>query len=130
MKKGGKQILNLAEGDEAFLCIPATGDRVALIGENKKLLVFELEEIPVMSRGKGVKLLGGKGAKLADATVFNAEDGLTWLDGAGRRFNLDDWLLWTAKRAQAGKMAPRGFPRSLRFSPRGSEFLASQAKAE
>jgi topoisomerase-4 subunit A len=130
LKKGGKQILNLAEGDEAFLCIPATGDRVALIGENKKLLVFELEEIPVMSRGKGVKLLGGKGAKLADATVFNAEDGLTWLDGAGRRFNLDDWLLWTAKRAQAGKMAPRGFPRSLRFSPRGSEFLASQAKAE
>jgi topoisomerase IV subunit A len=129
MKKGGKQILNLAEGDEAFLCIPATGDRVALIGENKKLLVFELEEIPVMSRGKGVRLLGGKGAKLADATVFNAEDGLTWLDGAGRRFNLDDWHLWTAKRAQAGKMAPRGFPRSLRFAPRGSEFLASQAKA-
>lgn len=129
-KKGGKQILNLVDGDEALLCIPAMGDRCALIGENKKLLVFPADEIPVMSRGKGVRLLGGKGAELADATIFNAEDGLSWLDGAGRRFNLDDWELWTAKRAQAGKMAPRGFPRSLRFAPRGSEFLASQAKSE
>ena len=130
MKKGGKQILNLMEGDEALLCIPAMGDMCALIGEHKKLLVFPLEDIPMMSRGKGVRLMGGKGARLADATTFSAEDGLTWLDGAGRRFNLDDWQLWTAKRAQAGKMAPRGFPRSLRFAPRGSEFLASQAKAE
>ena len=62
--------------------------------------------------------------------VFLAAPGLTWLDGAGRRHSLEDWKLWTAKRAQAGKMAPRGFPRSLRFAPRGSEFLASQAKAE
>ncbi|MED5548375.1 MAG: DNA topoisomerase IV subunit A [Pseudomonadota bacterium] len=130
MKKGGKQILNLMAGDEALLCIPAMGDTCALIGENKKLLVFPLEEIPQMSRGKGVRLMGGKGARLADATTFSAEEGLTWLDGAGRRFNLEDWQLWTAKRAQAGKMAPRGFPRSLRFAPRGSEFLASQAKAE
>ena len=129
-KKGGKQILNLVDGDEALLCIPAMGDRCALIGENKKLLVFAADEIPVMSRGKGVRLLGGKGADLADATIFNAEDGLSWLDGAGRRFNLDDWEMWTAKRAQAGKMVPRGFPRSLRFAPRGSEFLASQAKSE
>ena len=130
MKKGGKQILNIQPGDEALLCIPAMGDMCALIGENKKLLIFPLEEIPQMSRGKGVRLMGGKGAKLADATTFSAEDGLTWLDGAGRRFNLEDWQLWTAKRAQAGKIAPRGFPRSLRFAPRGSEFLASQAKAE
>ena len=130
MKKGGKQILNLMAGDEALLCIPAMGDSCALIGENKKLLVFPLEEIPQMSRGKGVRLMGGKGARLADPTTFAAEEGLTWLDGAGRRFNLEDWQLWTAKRAQAGKMAPRGFPRSLRFAPRGSEFLASQAKAE
>ena len=129
-KKGGKQILNLVDGDEALLCIPAMGDRCALVGENKKLLVFAADEIPMMSRGKGVRLLGGKGAELADATIFSAEEGLTWLDGAGRRFNLEDWELWTAKRAQAGKMAPRGFPRSLRFAPRGSEFLASQAKSE
>ncbi len=130
MKKAGKQILNLVDGDEALLCIPAMGDRCALIGENKKLLVFGADEIPMMTRGKGVRLLGGKGAKLADATLFSAEEGLTWLDGAGRRFSLEDWHLWTAKRAQAGRMAPRGFPRSLRFAPRGSEFLASQAKSD
>ena len=130
MKKAGKQILNLVDGDEALLCIPASGDRCAVIGQNKKLLVFAADEIPVMSRGKGVRLLGGKGAQVADVTIFPAEDGLTWLDGAGRRFTLDDWQLWTAKRAQAGKLAPRGFPRSLRFAPRGSEFLASQAKSE
>jgi topoisomerase-4 subunit A len=130
MKKGGKQILNLIDGDEALLCIPAMGDRCAVIGENKKLLAFALDEIPQMTRGKGVRLLGGKGAKLADATVFSSEDGLSWLDGAGRRHNLDDWVMWMAKRAQAGKIVPRGFPRSLRFAPRGSEFLASQAKAQ
>lgn len=130
MKKGGKQILNLVDGDEALMCIPALGDHCALIGENKKLLAFPIEDLPQMTRGKGVRLLGGKGAKLADATVFNAEDGLSWLDGAGRRHVLDDWQLWLAKRAQAGKMAPRGFPRSLRFAPRGSEFLASQAKTD
>jgi topoisomerase-4 subunit A len=130
MKKGGKQILNLADGDEALLCIPAMGDRCAVIGANKKLLTFPLDEIPQMSRGKGVRLLGGKGAQLSDATVFSSEDGLSWLDGAGRRHTLDDWELWMAKRAQAGKMIPRGFPRSLRFAPQGSEFLASQAKAQ
>lgn len=130
MKKAGKQILNLVDGDEALLCIPAMGDSCAVIGQNKKLLVFGADEIPMMARGKGVRLLGGKGAQLADVTIFSSEDGLSWLDGAGRRFNLDDWQLWTAKRAQAGKLAPRGFPRSLRFSPRGSEFLASQAKTE
>tara|TARA_R110000868_G_scaffold2321_1_gene17146 strand:+ start:5374 stop:7650 length:2277 start_codon:yes stop_codon:yes gene_type:complete len=128
--KGGKQILNLSAGDEALLCIPAMGDQVAVIGENKKLLVFPLEEIPTMTRGKGVRLLGGKGAVVADATVFSSEDGLTWLDGAGRRHGLEDWKMWGGKRAQAGRMAPRGFPRSLRFAPRGSEFLASQAKAQ
>ncbi|MDG1418065.1 MAG: DNA topoisomerase IV subunit A [Maricaulis sp.] len=129
-KKGGKQILNLIDGDEAMLCIPAIGDRCAVIGKNKKLLVFALDDIPVMTRGKGVKLLGGKGAQVAHVTVFAAEDGLSWLDGAGRRHQMEDWEMWSAKRAQAGKMAPRGFPRSLMFAPRGTEFLASQAKTD
>ncbi|MFS2317758.1 DNA topoisomerase IV subunit A [Maricaulis sp. D1M11] len=128
MKKGGKQVLNLVDGDEALLCIPAAGDSCALIGENKKLLVFAADEIPVMTRGKGVRLLGGKGARLSDATTFDAKDGLVWIDGAGRRYAPDDWHLWQAKRAQAGKMAPRGFPRSLRFMPKGTEFLASPVK--
>jgi len=129
-KKGGKQILNLVDGDEALLCIPAMGDHCGVIGKNKKLLAFPLDDIPVMTRGKGVRLLGGKGAQLADVTVFNAEEGLSWLDGAGRRHALEDWQNWLAKRAQAGRMVARGFPRSLRFAPVGSEFLASQVKSD
>jgi topoisomerase-4 subunit A len=129
-KKGGKQILNLVDGDEALLCIPAFGDYCGVIGENKKILIFPLSDIPTMTRGKGVRLLGGKGANVADVTVFDGEEGLSWLDGAGRRHMLDGWKDWLAKRAQAGKLVPRGFPRSLRFAPKGSEFLASQEKSE
>ena len=124
-KRGGKQVLNVGD-EEAIVCTPVAGDRIALIGENKKLLVFTMDEIPVMTRGKGVKLLGGKGARLSDAIVFSAEEGLFWIDGAGRRHAADGWEAYQAKRAQAGRIAPRGFPRSLRFSPRmgASERLA------
>jgi topoisomerase-4 subunit A len=126
MKKGGKQVLNVGEG-EAIVCIPAHGDTVAVLGTNKKLLVFALEEIPEMTRGKGVRLLGGKGAELADATVFSAEEGLSWIDGAGRRQSLPDWQNWSGKRAQAGRMQPKGLPKNQKFAPRDPAIVARAA---
>jgi len=117
-KKAGKQVLNVPVEGEAMCAAPADGDRVAVLGSNRKLLVFPLSEIPEMTRGKGVKLLGGKGAKLADVTVFAAEEGLAWIDGAGRRHGVEDWALYEAKRAQAGRIAPKGFSKANRFDAR------------
>ena len=98
-----------------------------MLGQNKKLIIFPLDELPEMTRGKGVRLLGGKGALLADATVFKAEEGLSWIDGAGRRQSADDWRNWLGKRAQAGKVQPKGFPKTSRFSPRDPAVMARVA---
>src|SRR5690606_27869832 len=105
--------------DEAKVCVPAEGDMVATVGDNRKMLVFPLAEINEMTRGKGVILQRIKGGKLVDARVFSEADGLTWLDAAGRTFtlNLRDLGDWIGQRAQAGKIVPKGFPRSNRFGP-------------
>ena len=115
----GRQVLNVSEPDEAKVCIPVDGDQVAIIGENRKLLVFALDQINEMSRGKGMILQRFKGGGLSDVRVFKKADGLTWLDSAGRTFTLTwrelrDWL---GVRAQAGRLAPKGFPRSNKFGP-------------
>ncbi|MFA9441988.1 MAG: DNA topoisomerase IV subunit A [Hyphomicrobium sp.] len=115
----GRQVLNVSEPDEAKVCIPVDGDQVAIIGENRKLLVFALDQINEMSRGKGMILQRFKGGGLADVRVFKKADGLTWLDPAERTFTLTwrelrDWL---GVRAQAGRLAPKGFPRSNKFGP-------------
>ncbi len=113
----GKQVLNVSEPDEAKVCVPADGDMVASVGENRKLLVFALEEVNELSRGKGVILQRLKGSALSDLRVFAASDGLTWLDAAGRTFtvSLADLEDWHGVRAQAGRIVPRGFPRSNSF---------------
>ena len=115
----GRQVLNVTEPDEAKVCVPAAGDMVATIGENRKMLVFPLAEVNEMTRGKGVILQRIKDGKLADARVFSGKHGLTWLDTAGRTFTLpmSDLGEWIGQRAQAGKIAPKGFPRSNRFGP-------------
>ncbi len=115
----GRQVLNVSEPDEAKVCIPVDGDQVAIIGENRKLLVFALDQINEMSRGKGMILQRFKGGGLSDVRVFKKADGLTWLDPAERTFTLTwrelrDWL---GVRAQAGRLAPKGFPRSNKFGP-------------
>ena len=115
----GRQVLNVSEPDEAKVCIPVDGDQVAIIGENRKLLVFALDQINEMSRGKGMILQRFKGGGLSDVRVFKKTVGLTWLDPAGRTFTLTwrelrDWL---GVRAQAGRIAPKGFPRSNKFGP-------------
>ena len=115
----GKQVLNVSEGEEARFVVPVDGDSVATIGDNRKLLVFPLSEVNEMARGKGVILQRIKDGVLSDARVFHAETGLTWADSAGRTFTLAGKELaeWQGQRAQAGKLAPKGFPRSNKFGP-------------
>jgi topoisomerase-4 subunit A len=113
----GKQVLNVSLPEEAKACVPVTGDSVAVIGENRKMLVFPLDEVNEMTRGKGVRLQKYADGGLADVRVFAKSEGLTWNDAAGRRFTLTELLDWRGQRAQAGRMAPKGFPKSNRFGP-------------
>ncbi len=112
--RNGKQVLNLGGGAEAQACTAAAGDHVAVIGDNRKLLVFPLEEVPEMTRGRGVILQRYKQGGLADITVFTLADGLVCRTGdRSRTFTeLRDWI---GKRAQAGRLPPPGFPRRNRF---------------
>ncbi len=115
--RGGKQTLNVKGDVEAVRCIEANGDHIATIGENRKILVFPTEELPVMTRGKGVKLQNYKDGGLADITCFDKAEGLSYIDSAGRRNSVSDWDVHLGKRAGAGRMAPRGFSRSNAFAP-------------
>lgn len=112
----GKQVLNVSGDVEAAICVPATGDWVAVVGENRKMLIFPRAELPEMTRGRGVILQRYKDGGLSDAKLFDMAAGLTWQDRAGRthtQTDLDDWI---GKRAQAGRTVPRGFPRNNRFA--------------
>ncbi len=113
--KNGKQVLNLGSGDEAQICCPIDGDHVAIIGENRKLLLFPLDELPEMTRGRGVILQKFKDGGLADLKTFTRKEGLTWAAGAGRVRTETQIREWIGKRAQAGRMPPAGFPRSGKF---------------
>jgi topoisomerase-4 subunit A len=111
----GKQVLNVGEGAEACVCRPAEGDMVASVGENKKLLVFAIGELPEMARGKGVALQKFHDGGLSDAKTFSKMDGLTWVDRSGRTQTIDDWKSYVGKRAQSGRLAPKGFPSNKKF---------------
>ena len=117
-QKKGKQILNVPEGAEALVCTEAVGDMVAALSDQRKLLIFPAAELPTMVRGKGVQLQRFSKGDLADAVVFDAKEGLTWVDRAGRVQSASDWKDWIGKRAQAGKAPPKGFPRAPRFDAR------------
>ena len=106
--------------DEAAVCAPVDGDSVAVIGENRKLLLFPLAELPEMPRGKGVRLQRYKDGGLADAKVFTKKEGLTYTDAAERTFTLSSTELrdWWGTRAQAGRLPPRGFPKAGKFGRR------------
>lgn len=115
--KNGKQILNVKGDVEAKVCVAVNegDDHVATIGNNRKLLVFTIDDLPEMSRGKGVILQRFKDGGLSDAKTFKLEDGLSWTTGAGTRVEpkVDPWI---GKRAQAGRLPPNGFPRANSFS--------------
>jgi topoisomerase-4 subunit A len=112
----GKQALNVKGDITALICKPVLGDYVATVGQNRKVLIFPIDELPVMSRGKGVRMQKYKDGGLNDATTFHFIDGLSWLDPAGRRRIETELADWIGKRAGAGRMAPRGFPRENKFT--------------
>ena len=114
--RSGKQVLNVKGDNVASVCHVVKGDHIAVVGENRKVLIFSIEELPEMGRGKGVRLQKYKDGGLSDATTFNLEEGLSWLDPAGRTRTENDLAEWIAKRASAGRMAPRGFPRNNKFT--------------
>jgi topoisomerase-4 subunit A len=113
----GKQVMTVSAPEEMRVCVEAAGDMVATLGENRKLLIFALSEVPEMNRGKGVRLQKFKDGGIADARVFKKSEGLTWQDSSGRSFvretkELKDWI---GTRAQAGRLPPQGFPRHGKF---------------
>ena len=114
--RSGKQVLNVKGDVSALVCKPISGNMVATVGENRKVLVFPLDELPEMGRGKGVRLQKYKDGGLSDATTFDSAEGLSWLDPAGRTRTETELTEWSGKRASAGRMAPRGFPRDNKFT--------------
>ncbi len=116
VKRSGKQVLNLS-GGSAAVCLEAKGDHLAVIGDNGKILIFPLSELPEMGRGKGVKLQSYREGGLRDAMTFAAQEGAAWIDSGGRTRMWPDWREWMGRRGAAGRAAPRGFAASRRFSP-------------
>ena len=115
----GKQIVNVSGPTEVVLSVEVgEGDSVAIVGENRKLLVFPLAQVAQMARGKGVRLQRYKDGGVSDAKVFKMADGLGWVDAAGRVFNRSEaeLLEWRGDRAQAGRLVPKGFPKSNKFT--------------
>jgi topoisomerase-4 subunit A len=114
--RAGKQVLTPAEGAVARVCVQAeTGDAVAFVGDNRKMLIVKLDEIPLMTRGRGVILQRYKSGGLADCKVFRLADGLSWRQGENRIRTETNLTPWLGSRGAAGRLVPGGFPRSNRF---------------
>lgn len=112
--RNGRKIMNLAEGEAAVFCRRIAGDMVAIIGDNRKLLVFKLEEIPTMARGRGVTLQKYKDGGMSDVQIFKEEEGFIYTRAGGTKTETD-LLGWLGHRGQVGKLAPFGFPKSNKF---------------
>jgi topoisomerase IV subunit A len=113
----GKQVLNLKAPDKAAAMTTVDGELAAAIGANRKMVIFTLDQVPEMGRGRGVRLQRYKEKGLSDVTTFKADDGMSWVDGAGRSFTLEMKELkdWRGNRADAGRIAPKGFPKNNKF---------------
>src|SRR5712672_698126 len=118
----GKQVLNVEMPNEARALTTVTGDTVAVIGNNRKMVLFPIDQVPEMARGRGVRLQKYKDGGLSDIATFDAKDGLTWKDSAGREFSatIKELADWRGNRADAGRLPPKGFPKSNKFG-RGIE---------
>ena len=126
----GKQVLNVKAPDRACALAPVEGELVASIGENRKMLIFPLEQVPDMTRGRGVRLQRFKDGGLSDLKTFKAQPGLTWIDSAGRSFTfaLKELADWRGNRADAGRLAPKGFPRNNKFGAAPTNGKASEGE--
>ncbi len=113
----GKALMTLDPGARVVLAAPAEGDHVAVIGQNRKLLVFPIDQLPHLARGKGMRLQRYKDGGLSDAKMFTLADGLTWRDTSGRTWTVSaaDLREWIGNRAEAGRLPPKGFPKTNRF---------------
>ena len=113
----GRNVLTLDPPHRALPMVPVEGDHVAIVGENRKLLVFPLSQVPEMGRGKGVRLQRYKDGGVSDLKVFTLAEGLTWRDTSGRTWTVSaaDLKDWMGNRAEAGRLPPKGFPKSNRF---------------
>lgn len=113
----GKNVMSVDPPAKLVVCAEAEGDHVAIVGENRKLLIFPVSQLPEMARGKGVRLQRYKDGGVSDAKVFALKDGLTWKDSSGRTWTVADAELkdWVANRAEAGRLPPKGFPKNNRF---------------
>jgi Type IIA topoisomerase (DNA gyrase/topo II, topoisomerase IV), A subunit len=113
----GKQVLNVTQPDAARAIAVVEGELVASIGENRKMVIFPLDQVPEMTRGRGVRLQRYKDGGLSDLKTFRAEEGLSWTDAAAREFSLTlkELADWRGNRADAGRLAPKGFPRTNTF---------------
>jgi topoisomerase-4 subunit A len=117
-RRAGKQVLN-AGAKGAAVCLPlGAADHLAVIGDNGKILIFPVGELPEMPRGKGVKLQSYREGGLKDATTFTEAEGAAWIDSGGRNRTWPEWRDWLGRRAGAGKLAPKGFPATKRFRPK------------
>ncbi len=121
----GKQVLNVKSPDTACAVAPAEGELVAAIGENRKMLIFPIDQVPDMTRGRGVRLQRHKDGGLSDIKTFEVQKGLSWTDSAGRAFNLSlkELADWRGNRADAGRLAPKGFPKTNKFDNSGGARL-------
>jgi topoisomerase IV subunit A len=115
--KKGKQVLNVDMPNEACTVTEVLGDTIAVIGENRKMLIFPLDQVSEMARGRGTRLQKYKDGGLSDVAVFEAKAGLTWKDSAGREFSatMKELAEWQGNRGDAGRLPPKGFPKSNKF---------------
>ncbi|MGB7035488.1 MAG: DNA gyrase C-terminal beta-propeller domain-containing protein, partial [Xanthobacteraceae bacterium] len=127
----GKQVLNVKAPDAGRVIATAEGELVAAIGENRKMLVFPIDQVPEMTRGRGVRLQRHKDGGLSDLKTFEVEKGLSWTDSAGRGFNLTlkELADWRGNRADAGRLAPKGFPKSNKFDDSSGRAVPPDAGA-
>jgi DNA topoisomerase IV, A subunit len=118
--RNGRKIMNISEGDAAMFCLKVTGDMVAIVGDNRKLLVFKSEEIPTLARGRGVGLQKYKDGGLSDIQFFNEADGFSF-NRSGGVSTEKELLTWLGHRAQVGKLVPFGFPKNNKFFNQNNE---------
>lgn len=114
--RNGKQVQTLQGDARMIVARPVAGDDIAVVGSNRKMLVFPLSDLPEMGRGRGITLQRYKEGSLADARSFNCQDGLSWVQSGGRVRTEKDVTPWVGKRGGAGRAAPTGFPRPARFT--------------